>query len=117
MPSNNKAHNALVKEVLQVFNAHHAFAFQTNVINLTLLGGSKRYHIKQGVVGMADILGLVPVSHLSTWDKFLAVWVECKTGSGKQTEFQKSFQYDVENRFHRYILCRDTRELEKELWG
>jgi hypothetical protein len=115
MPSNNSAHNALVKEVLQVFHAHRAFAFQTNVMQFNFTGSNgKRYHVQQGVKGMADVLAL---RDAEAWGNNAPVWVECKTGRGEQSEFQKSFQEDVEMRGHRYILCRDTRELEKELWG
>jgi hypothetical protein len=77
---------------------------------------------RAGVKGQADVLAIVDEAGLedlvsarmpelnrrlhSAW------WIEAKTGSGKQTEFQKSFEADVKRRGMGYLVCRDSRELD-----
>lgn len=120
--SNSKEHNELVKAILQVCAAYHFFAWPTKVGGGFLpMAGGKTGFFKFGVKGMADVLCLIPVAKFklvrtvkprSFGDKvFVPLWIESKTGSGDQDEFQKSFQVDVTERGHQYLLCRQTPEL------
>ena len=54
-------------------------------------------------MGMADILAF----------GFQPCWIELKTDKGKQYEFQKSFQSQVEEHGHTYILARSLEDVKK----
>jgi hypothetical protein len=68
--------------------------------------------LKFGVQGMADILAFWPV-----YDGrgFLPVWIEVKSDIGRQSELQKSFEADVLERGHCYILARSVEGVEEFL--
>jgi len=63
--------------------------------------GPRRF-VKFGEKGMADVLAFTKRS---------VIWVECKGGSGKQSELQKKFQEDVEAYGHTYIVAKSIDDL------
>jgi len=54
---------------------------------------------------------------LDDWGVWQArfLWIECKTPKGKQSEAQKSFQIQVEEQNHTYIVARSIEDVEKWL--
>ena len=61
--------------------------------------GGKKYFVKFGVKGMADILAFTKSS---------VIWCECKSSTGKQSEHQKEFQKEVEQFGHIYVLAHSV---------
>lgn len=59
--------------------------------------------IRYGLPGSPDIIGL---THKGLW-----VGIECKTGSGRQSQIQKNFQAMIEQNNGVYILARDINEV------
>jgi hypothetical protein len=80
-------------------------------INTGALKMEKRF-VRFGVPGMADILAFWPV-----YDGrgFLPVWIEVKSDIGRQSALQKSFEADVLERGHCYILARSVEGVEEFL--
>ena len=102
----------LQRLVMDWLTAKHILAFRMNVGAMKI---DKRF-VKYGVMGMADILAFIPVmcSSGDDGDKFIQpCWIELKTDKGKQSEFQKSFQAQVEEHGHTYILARSLEEAKK----
>jgi hypothetical protein len=64
--------------------------------------GPRRF-VKFGEKGMADILAFTKSGTV--------LWVECKGSSGKQTEFQRHFQGQIEAYNHIYIVARSIDDL------
>lgn len=64
-------------------------------------------YIKYGLVGSADILGILKGG------RFLAI--EVKTATGRQSEPQKAFQRMIERFGGVYILARSAEDVEREL--
>jgi hypothetical protein len=68
---------------------------------------------------MADILAFQNVPRFDVdsdgfVDDITPFWLECKTEKGKQSDYQKSFQAQVEAEGHIYAICRsidDVKEL------
>ena len=99
----SKAHNRLIQDILETCQAFGHYAFKIQVGAFQRENGFYRF----GIRGQADVLCLIRTAH-----NFIPLWLEAKTGSGRQSEFQKSFQADVERRGHQYVVCRDSRELD-----
>lgn len=69
--------------------------------------GPKRF-VRFGEKGMADILAFTKSS---------VIWCECKGTGGKQSDYQREFQREVESFGHTYILAHsidDVMELFEE---
>ncbi len=64
--------------------------------------GPRRF-VRFGEKGMADVLAFTPHETV--------IWVECKGTNGKQSEYQKQFQKDVEKYGHIYILAKSVDEV------
>jgi len=96
--------------ILEYLAARHVLAFrmQTGAIKL-----EKRF-IRFGVPGMADILAC-PQMLCDDGDwrpSFL--WIEVKAGS-RQSVLQRSFQEQVEEQGHRYIVAKSIDDVEAAL--
>lgn len=63
--------------------------------------------IRFGLVGSADIIGLLPDG------RFLGI--ECKSKTGKQSDVQKRFQENIEQNHGVYVLAYDVTDLEEAL--
>jgi hypothetical protein len=66
--------------------------------------------IRYGLVGSADILGVLCVQGLG-----VAVGIECKSQTGKQTKQQRAFQAALTRMGGIYILARSADQAEQEL--
>lgn len=75
--------------------------------NNTGMVWSGNHPIRFGLVGSADIIGLLPDG------RFLAV--ECKSKTGKQSDVQKRFQENIEQNHGVYVLAYGVEDLEEAL--
>jgi hypothetical protein len=101
--------------------AKHILAFRM------LVGGAKvnASYMRFGVKGMADILAfpkftMEDITRIGRERGMRykvpgILWIEVKTAKGVQSEFQKSFQAQVEAEGHRYILARSIEDVEAAL--
>lgn len=92
--------NAVVKSVTDLLSAHKIWHMRVQTGGLM---GAKRF-IRFGKVGAADVLALV--------NKYWGIgsqplWIEAKSGTGRQSPDQKAFQVEVEAAGHSYIITRD----------
>lgn len=85
------------RQVLDWLAAKGILAFRMNTGAMAGEYKGKSTFMRFGTVGMADILA---------FHKSEPIWLEIKNSTGKQSEFQKSFQKQVELYGHRYILAR-----------
>jgi hypothetical protein len=85
--------------ILDYLDAKHVLAFRMNTGAVKLASGFVRF----GVKGMADIIafGNTRMPRLPR-----VIWIECKAAGGRQSEEQKSFQAQVEEAGHTYIVAR-----------
>jgi hypothetical protein len=115
----------LQKLVMDYLAAKHILTFRMqSSFTVSEYKGKKRA-FRSGVVGMADILAFrkrraeylqdaaIPGDY--RFDIITPVWIELKAPGGKQSDFQKSFQAQVESNGHRYLLIRSLDELEAQL--
>lgn len=119
---------AIQKTILDWLAAKHILAFR---MNTGAVETGKRF-FRFGVPGMADILAFplqMPVGGMVcefgkrpefkrayVHDRFV-VWIEVKTATGRQSELQRSFQKQVEDAGHRYILARDLDAVIEAIGG
>ncbi len=102
------------KQILEWLAAKHILAFrmQSGATLSTYKGKSRLF--RYGVPGMADILAFPMKRRFfgdsSQWTE--PTWIECKAAKGKQSELQKSFQDQVEDAGHTYILAKSIDDLE-----
>lgn len=94
--------------ILDYLAAKHILAFRMNTGAMKI---DDRFMLF-GVAGMADILAFT--SNQSYFNTF-PVWIEIKTATGKQSDLQKSFQKQVEEHGHTYIVARSIEDIEKFL--
>lgn len=97
--------------ILDWLAAKHILAFRMQVGTAQI---DKRF-VRFGTPGMADILAFRTsgVDPRGTWCEYIQpVWIECKAPDGKQSPLQKSFQQQVEEQGHRYVLARSIEDVE-----
>lgn len=102
---------AIQKSIMDWLAAERILAFRMNTGAVKTDARFFRF----GVPGMADIVSFhqVPVEFGEDgWGTLTKVcWIEVKTAKGRQSEFQKSFQRQVEEAGHRYVLARDLQDV------
>jgi hypothetical protein len=96
------------KLILDYLAAEHILAFRMNTGAMSGAYKGKRWYVRFGERGQADILCFYPCHS----GLFMPVWLEIKTDVGKQSQWQKSFQADVERRGMRYYIVRNWRDIE-----
>jgi hypothetical protein len=79
--------------------ARHILAFRMNTGSAKVAGGFVRFGIK----GMADILAF---GNTRMPRNPVVIWIECKSAGGRQTPEQKSFESQVREAGHTYIVAR-----------
>jgi hypothetical protein len=95
-------------QILDYLAACHIFAMRMNSGTQVIKEGAHRRVIRMHEPGTADILAFPPL-----WHKPL--WIEVKSATGKQTPVQKSFQRQVEDEGHKYVICRSISDVEEAL--
>ena len=104
-----KSSEALTQNaILEYLTARRIWAMRINVGAMAI---GKRF-LRFGIPGMADIIAFYPV-----YDGrgFIPVWIEVKSNIGRQSELQKSFELDVVERGHSYMLVRSVQGVEEFL--
>lgn len=112
LPKAPKPEAGLQRAVLDYLAATRILAFRMN----TGAVKTESRFFRFGVPGMADILAFPVVKHSNFHDCQHWVpeplWIECKAPDGRQSELQKSFQKQVEEAGHRYIIVRRLEDVE-----
>jgi hypothetical protein len=106
---------AILKQILDYLAARNILAFrmQTGAV-ANEYKGKKRF-MRFGTPGMADVLAF-PVDHYGNATFIRCpLWIEVKSSTGKQSELQKSFQEQVEDHGHNYIIARSIEDVEAAL--
>ena len=107
---------AILKSCLDYLAAKHILAFRMNTGAMAAEHNGKKRFMRFGTPGMADILAFpkrwIDQFHVhGHWEYELPCWIECKTETGRQSELQKSFQKQVEENGHRYLIARGVDDL------
>lgn len=103
---------ALQKTILDWLAAKRIMAFRMNTGAVKTDARFFRF----GVPGMADILAF-PRWPSDSFRLSMPTWIEVKTKTGRQSELQRSFQKQVEDAGHRYILARDLDAVIEAIGG
>jgi len=111
----------ILRTIMDGLAAKRIWAIRMNSGGMYGVHKGKRWAVKFGRKGMADILavlhvaspGGIPGGHC--WMSSRIYWIECKTATGKQSPEQAEFQQEVEAEGHRYLLVRSWEELEAKL--
>lgn len=103
------------RTILDYLAARHILAFRMNTGAMAGEYNGKQRFMRFGVVGMADILAFETFTAEEGDRLALPVWIEVKTATGKQSEHQRSFQRQVEEHGHKYIVARSVEEVEAAL--
>jgi hypothetical protein len=100
----------ILNAILDYLAARRILSFRMNTGAMKI---DKRF-VQFGVPGMADILAL---HRRITWEDngVTPIWIEVKTATGKQSDLQKSFQRQVEDEGHKYIIARSIDDVEEAL--
>ena len=94
------------RAIMDYLAARHVFSLRMN--SGTRIGeykGKKRA-IHMHAPGTADMV---------IFPKGRVIWCEVKSATGKQSELQRSFQTQVEEQGHRYIIARSTLDVAESL--
>jgi hypothetical protein len=91
----------IINQVLQFLAIKGCYAWRNNT------GAMKIGHrfVRFGHKGIADIIGIIPKT-----GQFLAI--ECKTKTGKTTQFQEDFLKAIRDRGGLALVVRDVSEIE-----
>lgn len=97
------------RQILDYLAARHILAFRQNTGAMSGTHAGKKWFLRFGAPGMADILAFP--RRLIRNGKEVAgysapLWIEVKTAKGKQSELQNSFQYLVQRQGHEYVIAR-----------
>lgn len=99
------AEKDVLRQVMQYLRLQKCLVYRMNTgaSQFQNYPGGKKYFVRFGEKGMADILAFTKSS---------AIWCECKATNGKQSEYQKHFQTEVEAMGHTYIVARCLEDVE-----
>jgi hypothetical protein len=103
---------AIQRAILDYLAATGILAFRMNTGAVKI---EKRF-MRFGSPGMADILAFPWQKRKSGSDEYYIdpiVWIECKAHSGIQSALQKSFQKQVEEHGHIYVIARSVEDVMK----
>lgn len=105
------------RSILDLLAAKHVMAFRMNSGAMSGEHRGKKWFMRFGAPGMADILAFIEQRvHGENSDGMLDIcqiggyplWIEVKNKKGKQSDLQKSFQAQVEAEGHRYVIARSV---------
>jgi hypothetical protein len=109
------------RAIMDYLAARRILAFRMNTGAMAGEYNGKQRFMRFGVVGMADILAFSESvdypegAHGIRYDLITPVWIEVKADTGKQSEHQKSFQKQVEERGHTYVVALSIEDVEQAL--
>lgn len=93
------------RTILDGLAAMHIWAIRMNSGAMYGSHKGKRWAVRFGRKGMADVLALPYRDNKFHACCFNPTWIEVKRLGEKQTADQVNFQYEVESEGHRYILA------------
>ena len=97
---------ALVKEILRTFGSRPDLRiWRANVLVARDKAGRI---VRAGIPGQADISGIIAPSGRR-------LEIECKSGTGRQTEAQKAWQRMIEGMGGVYVVARSTADVQAVL--
>ena len=115
------------RAIMDYLAARHIFSVRMNSGVTVAVTNGRRRAIHMNAPGTADILafpkirkqditayGNIPGANL-WYEVSVILWIEVKSSAGKQSEFQKSFQQQVEREGHRYVLARSIEDVAAAL--
>jgi hypothetical protein len=101
--------------IVAVLKAHGILAFRMNAGAMGGIHKGKRWYVRFGFPGMADILAfplqIVALTPSGPVRAPVPLWIECKSSRGKQKPDQEHFQLIVEQAGHTYLLARSASEV------
>ena len=108
---------AILKAVLDYLAARKILAFRMNTGAMSGEHNGKRWFMRFGAQGMADVLAFPHVWREDNADMLIIapLWLEVKTAKGKQSPAQKEFQAMVEADGHQYAVVRSVEDLIEAL--
>lgn len=65
--------------------------------------------VRMHAAGTPDLQATMPSRLFPGFHRI--AWIECKAGNGKQSDLQKLFQVDAEDRLERYVLAYSIDDL------
>ena len=110
--------------IIEYLAARHIFALRLNSGTMMSTYKGKSYRTALCAPGTADILAFphIPITlfkgenrYETIVDRFLPLWLEVKSATGKQTPVQKSFQRQVEDEGHKYVIVRSIEDVAEAL--
>jgi hypothetical protein len=102
LPKVKVSEKAVLSQILQYLRLKRCLCYRMNTgAGIFQNKEGPRRFVKFGAKGMADILAFTKEGTV--------IWVEAKSSTGgKQSEFQKAFQQEVEEYGHIYILANSV---------
>lgn len=100
----------VLKSILQWLQIKGYYAMRINSGMVKREYKGKSYVVRSAAPGTADILAFIPCYDCNRG--FIPLWIECKSAVGRQSEIQKSFELDVLEKGHQYILARSIEDVE-----
>lgn len=104
------------RAILDLLAAKRIFALRMNTGAMSGSHKGKRWFVRFGVKGMADIVAfpwaVIPLIGVTA---IRPLWIECKSASGKQSDEQSLFQAQVEENGHCYLLARSVDDVSSWL--
>lgn len=104
--------------IIDYLVARHILCFRMNTGAMRGEHNGKKWFMRFGSPGMADILAFHLITGLmigertgenyATITRIEPLWIEVKTEKGKQSDLQKAFQDIVEENGHKYIVARSV---------
>lgn len=102
---------AVQAAILDWLAVRHILAFRMNTGAMSAEHNGKKRFMRFGTPGMADVLAFPHVEQAGRWTA-IPCWIECKAEKGKQSPLQNSFQKQVEDDGHWYIVARSTEDVQ-----
>lgn len=93
------------RTILDGLAAMHVWAIRMNSGAMYGSHKGKRWAVRFGRKGMADILATMMVKTAGCWIDSKVIWIEVKQPGKHQSADQVLFQKEVEAEGHRYILA------------
>lgn len=102
----------VLRQITDYLTAKRVLWFRMNSGAMFGSHKEKKWAVRFGMPGMADILSFV-----STRNGFqMPVWIEVKNDKGKMSQYQIFFKELVESRGHFYVLARSVDDV-MALWA
>jgi len=125
--------SAVLRAVTDLLTVHRIWWMRNNTGTHVLEHSGRKRVFRAGRPGMADLLALPvqeycrgcgarPAPRVPGWSKTMCcgrttdeahvpLWIECKAANGVQSDAQKEFQREVEQKGHVYLVARSSNDV------